>query len=257
MNEETESKWPLNAQCDRDITRMADTSHLYIYDIMKHCLGSFCIESPARSWLLADDVNVLRCAHSGDRWITNCFFQRSHFTHVDSFRKTSCNMMQDLISISRLLEEGLKSKVGFQNLMALEAIRDAFAIQILTHLKTDFIGRLGPMFGLVGSSVEGTRVGLGNELDVLVSFSLFEDNPFSVVLGDPFHIIPNAAIASNLSNVLDSNGCFNFDSFMERFLNAIEWVLGEIFAADKNPPQLGIVTSNQSGTPGGPLSALL
>ncbi len=92
--------------------------------------------------------------------------------------------------------------------------------------------------------MEGTRVGLGNELDILVSFEHFEKCPFSLIANDPFHISANSAETSLLSEVLDSNGRLNLDAFMETFFSTIELVLDEIFSSKRNPSCLSRVTTN-------------
>ena len=68
VNESSELKWPLNAQHALDMSKMSEKNHIYIYDIMKHCLGNFCIESPNKTWLLSEDVTIYKCTHSGDRF---------------------------------------------------------------------------------------------------------------------------------------------------------------------------------------------
>ncbi len=42
---------------------------------------------------------------------------------------------------------------------------------------------------LVGSVAEGTRVGMGNEVDLTVDFHGWAEHAFSVLPGDPFNLV--------------------------------------------------------------------
>ena len=48
---------------------------------------------------------------------------------------------------------------------------------------------LKPEFTLVGSVAEGTRIGLGNELDITMKFLAWEKCPFMKVGDSAFHLL--------------------------------------------------------------------
>jgi hypothetical protein len=66
-------------------------------------------------------------------------------------------MVQDLLTIAQILENKLRNYNA-----------------LLKHLK--------PVFKLIGSAIEGTRVGYGNELDLTVEFEGFAMTPFQVAI---------------------------------------------------------------------------
>jgi hypothetical protein len=71
-------------------------------------------------------------------------------------------MVRDLITLVKSLQEEMK--------------------------KHYLIQKLKPIFSLMGSVPEGTRIGLGNETDIMMVFDGFKEPPFQIVEGDPFHL---------------------------------------------------------------------
>ncbi len=67
VNENVACKWPLNIQVADEMRSLAAQRNIFIYQIVQHCLGRFCIQSPGNTWLLANDVNITNCRHVGTR----------------------------------------------------------------------------------------------------------------------------------------------------------------------------------------------
>ncbi len=96
----------------------------------------------------------------------------------------------------------------------------------------------------MGSVPEGTRVGLANEVDIVVDFEAFKEHPFGVTEDDPFHLRINAALQDRCSDFLDKACFFNFEPFILTYLGSIEFALESVFTSGLNPPSISIVTTN-------------
>jgi hypothetical protein len=72
--------------------------------------------------------------------------------------------------------------------MVQDLLEFAKALQIKLSEENDLMRNLKPMLNLIGSIAEDTRIVLANELDITVEFEGFEEAPFRVVEGDPFHL---------------------------------------------------------------------
>ena len=59
------------------------------------------------------------------------------------------------------------------------------------HLRksSDLMKLLQPKFTLVGSIPEGTRIGIGNELDITIDFEGWKGNPPLMAGVDPTHLV--------------------------------------------------------------------
>ncbi len=88
-------------------------------------------------------------------------------------------------------------------------------------------------------------MGLASEIDLLVEFEAFKAAPFFVTSSDPFHIVANPNIPHLVDCFLDEQKCFDFDKFVAIYLKAIESVVNIIFATQKNPRRLNIITTNE------------
>ena len=83
---------------------------------------------------------------------------------------------------------------------------------------------VNPRFVLVGSVAEGTRIGLGNELDLTVTFDGWDDDqpPFKVDPGDPFHLKATDFIPEWMGPFFDAEGRFHFNKFLAEFFGALQ-----------------------------------
>ena len=64
----------------------------------------------------------------------------------------------------------------------------AKALEVSLKKGSDMMQLLKPRFTLVGSIPEGTRIGIGNELDITIDFDGWKDNPPLVAGIDPVHL---------------------------------------------------------------------
>ena len=90
----------------------------------------------------------------------------------------------------------------------------------------------------MGSVAEGTRVGLGNEIDLMVDFLGLRDDvedqrpPFFVRKDDPFHLYvnPERDLPVWMNDYISENGELLLDKFsfdlMEGLQNTIEQIYG-------------------------------
>ena len=97
---------------------------------------------------------------------------------------------------------------------------------------------LEPQFNLIGSVPEGTRVGLANELDVMVSFKGWPKEAFTIHEGDPFHLRRGRSAPKWLDPYFDPEGRFNWIKFKAHFLDALNSSIKTVFKHELNPVRL-------------------
>jgi hypothetical protein len=133
-------------------------------------------------------------------------------------------MVQDLISVATYLMDGLRSH--------------------------PLLGMLLPILTLMGSIVEGTRIGNGNETDLMLEFEVFKRTksykpPFKVEEEDPFHLKATKYIPDWMERYLDAKKRFIFHKFMKDLLDAVSSCLDQMYKDGKNPKRLQRKTSHQ------------
>jgi hypothetical protein len=127
-------------------------------------------------------------------------------------------MVRDLITIVKSLQEEMK--------------------------KHYLIQQLKPIFILMGSVPEGTKIGLGNETDIMMVFDGFKKPPFQVMEGDPFHLYATEDLPEWMDTYLDSNRRFIFHKFMSDLLHIVSSCIESIFNGKKIIGNLMIKTTN-------------
>ena len=113
---------------------------------------------------------------------------------------------------------------------------------------SDVMQLLQPKFSLVGSIPEGTRIGLGNELDVTIDFDGWRDSPPFVAGVDANHLIRSASCPEWMSCFFDAKGCFDFHSFMFTLLEGIDTAVQDLFHGEStivNEGKLSMITPNE------------
>ena len=139
------------------------------------------------------------------------------------FRQMSCHMVTDLLRLARQLEQELP---GVNKIMA--------------YLK--------PKFTLVGSAAEGTRIGLGSEIDLTMRFEgwMHEgEAPFKLNLGSDHsdHLQLHKGLQTPEWAEWYFGGTvelFHLDKFKYDLLSAFDSALCKIFREGKNPARLEI-----------------
>ena len=167
--------------------------------------------------------NFCISCHSEDLWNIGAVTIKDCVHQSDSMRK-NCQMIHDLVRLAKDLE----SEMGrASSTMAL----------------------LRPRFVLVGSVAEGTRIGLGNELDLTVTFDGWDDDrpPFKVDPGDPFHLKATECAPDWMRPFFDSDseGRFNLNKFLADFLGGLESSVAAVFDSGNHPERLRRVTRNE------------
>jgi hypothetical protein len=133
--------------------------------------------------------------------------------------KKSCQMVRDLISFAKCLQAEL--------------------------WKYELIKMLKPIFTLMGSVPEGTRIGLGNDTDIMMEFGGFgKQPPFHVVEDDPFHLYATDDIPTWMEKYLDEKKIFLFYKFMRDLLDIVSACIEVIFKEKRNPENLLRKTTN-------------
>ena len=102
---------------------------------------------------------------------------------------------------------------------------------------------LQPKLVLVGSTQEGSRIGIGNEIDLTVHFEGWE-KPFKIS-GDAFHLHKSESCPEWMNPYFDSDNQFLFDKFINDICQTIADSLDFIFAASLNPQRLTRVQTNE------------
>jgi hypothetical protein len=103
---------------------------------------------------------------------------------------------------------------------------------------------LKPSFTLIGSAAEGTRIAIGNELDLTVEFEGFEEPSFQVVDGDPFHLSATGNVPEWIKKYFGKKGKFIYHQFTSDFLDATHSCIENIFGKLPNPINLLRGTTN-------------
>jgi hypothetical protein len=121
-----------------------------------------------------------------------------------------------------------------------------FTMTLSEEFKNDpFMMLLNPVLTLMGSVMEGTRIGIGNEVDFMISFSGFEDPPFKVDEDNPFNLKASLNVPDWMKTYFDQDQQFILHKFMKDLLNAISSCIDKVFQYKMNPPSLFRKTSNE------------
>ena len=91
-----------------------------------------------------------------------------------------------------------------------------------------FLEQLKPIFTLMGSVAEGTRLSIANELDICLEFEGLKNSPFVINPEDPYHIYKTDLSPEWMQEYFDSNGCFVLHKFKLKLLEAVDLVVGEV-----------------------------
>ena len=128
--------------------------------------------------------------------------------------KTDCMMMKDMTNIVQLTYNKLVTSPS----------------RLLQALK--------PKITLVGSVAEGTRMIIGNEMDLLIEFPELKEG-FEVRYEDPFHLYSTSNTPAYFKqNFFNHKEEFQFHKFKEEFLMALDKVVEEIYVQGENPTRL-------------------
>ena len=104
------------------------------------------------------------------------------------------------------------------------------------------LNRLKPIFTLMGSVAEGTRLILANEMDICMEFEGLKSRHFKINLSDPYHIYKTDSFPEWMMEYFDSNGGFILQKFKLQLLEAVNTVVGNIMSED--PQRLKAYTLN-------------
>ena len=104
--------------------------------------------------------------------------------------------------------------------------------------------KLQPLFRLVGSVVEGTRLGSATEIDVVMCFGGWvAHTPFLRL--DGWNLVRTKQVPGWMEKYFeDKRGTFLFHKFKWDLLRAVSGALDSMFEYGENPPRLSRVTSN-------------
>ena len=132
-------------------------------------------------------------------------------------QKTDCIMMQDMVTIVKLIYNRLMPS-------------DSSPSELLQALR--------PKMTVVGSVAEGTRLVLGNEMDLLMEFPELK-GAFEIRHDDPFHLYCTSETPSYLKqNFSNSREEFQFHKFKAEFLKELDKALEDIYRRRTNPRRL-------------------
>ena len=128
--------------------------------------------------------------------------------------KTDCMMMQDMTTIIQLAY----NKMGTSPSLLLQALK--------------------PNMTVVGSVAEGTRMIVGNEMDLLMEFPDLKE-AFEIRYEDPFHLYCTLKTPAFLRiNFFNAREEFQYHKFKEDFLMELDKIMEEIYVQGKNPTRL-------------------
>ena len=156
---------------------------------------------------------------------------------------------EDLWNIGAIVTEDCVHKSDYSMRRNCQMIHDlvnlAKDLELEMAVATSTMALLRPRFVLVGSVAEGTRIGLGNELDLTVTFDGWDDErpPFKVDPKDPFHLKAADHTPDWMWPFFDSEGRFHLNKFLADFLGAIDSSVAVIFDSKRCP--LRRVTRNE------------
>jgi hypothetical protein len=112
----------------------------------------------------------------------------------------------------------------------------------------ELIQKLRPIYNIMGSVSEGTRMLLGNEADIVMDFKAFnsEAPPFKVTEDDPFHLTSTDDYPDWLKQYeyLDEKGRFIFHKFLGDLLRVVTSSVDAIFDGNQNTTRLRLKTKN-------------
>ena len=131
-------------------------------------------------------------------------------THAE---KTDCSMMQDMTTAIQEVQKDLVSSAS------------------------GIVRLLSPKMTLVGSVAEGTRLILGNEMDVLMEFPNIPE-AFEIRNDDPFHVYCTEKTPPELRRFFNEKEQFQLHRFKEEFLTVLDNVIEEIYKEGRNPSRL-------------------
>ena len=126
-------------------------------------------------------------------------------------------MIKDLLHTAQLLEKELMSSSPMMRAMK-------------------------PKFVLTGSVAEGTRIGLGNEIDITLRFEGWKTGskaPFAFVGSEPFFLHRGQNVPKWLEWYF-IKGRFQLERFKQDLLDLVDSALGKLFQSGCNPPRLQI-----------------
>ena len=98
--------------------------------------------------------------------------------------------------------------------------------KLQTH--SPLLQKLKPIFILMGSVPEGTRIGVGNEMDICVRFQGLP--PLHVNEEDPFHVYKPERLPLWMTSFFDTNGQFLLGIFKLELLQAVDSIMPEVFS---------------------------
>ena len=143
---------------------------------------------------------------------------------INFFRKMSCLMVGDLLYLAKELEAKLSNS-------------------------SPLMRCLKPKLTLVGSVAEGTRIGLGSELDLTMRFAGLDSQdlpPFRFKEEDPFHLYKGVKVPDELEGYFGAQDQFQLGNFKEDLSMIIESSLFNIFKCKRNPQRLRINPNEHS-----------
>ena len=135
------------------------------------------------------------------------------FEECTHAKKTDCTMMHDLTTVIQEVQKNLVSS--------------ASALMCL----------LSPEMTLVGSVAEGTRLILGNEMDILMEFPNIAE-AFEIRNDDPFHLYCTEKTPQELKKFFNEKEQFQLHQFKEEFLTELDTVIEEMYKEGRNPSRL-------------------
>ena len=107
------------------------------------------------------------------------------------------------------------------------------------------MSELQPKFVLVGSAKEGTRIGLANEMDVLVKFGGLktgQEAPFRVE--NAFYLAKAESESTMAVESYFDGSRFNFHKFKKNMLDIVRNAVCVMYDQKKNPPYLKFIKTN-------------
>ena len=102
--------------------------------------------------------------------------------------------------------------------------------------------KLKPIFTLMGSVAEGTRLNIANEMDICMEFEGLKSSPFKVNQSDPYHVYKTENFPEWMQKYFNLNGCFILHKFKLELLEAVEYVAEQVL--NDNPGNLQSFTLN-------------
>ena len=112
--------------------------------------------------------------------------------------------------------------------------------------ESQLMKNLKPKFVLVGSSQEGTRIGIGNEIDMTMHFTAWEAEdslPFEI-RDDAFHLHKSQECPEWMVPYFDADCQFNLGKFSQDVCHAVDSSIDIIYKEDRNPARLVRAISN-------------